>query len=337
MSAGLIDGPARIDQGSVAQNAAEPLLAGQAARKAYRVNNSRLPDGAWDELDELMVRVAVNRLNLFERLQDAGLIDPVSLGTTISKWQETNKFDDADVDMDGRSNTDEDASVYATKGVPVPLVNKPFRVGHRELDANSTILDTNAGKATRKVLEKINDIIVNGWGQRLTDSDGNSFKIEGVTTHGDRNTHSGSSWGTDTNVESDVREMIDKAEADNYYGPYDLWLAGEQFGQLRQPSPDFDNMRLRQQIAELPEIDRIVVSDKISDGEAVLIQLTRDVMDAKLVNGTVTDAAEWSSTPMETRVKVWSGFAPRVKSDMGPDASDSSDRQSGIVHATGLS
>lgn len=326
----------QINVGAASQlagQAIEPIMAGQAARQQYRVHNSRLPDDAWREMDELMVDVSQERLNLFDRLRQRGLIDSVGLGDTISTWQETNAFDEADVSMDGRSDSDEDASVYATKGVPVPLITKGFRLGHREIDSASDVRDSGIDKSTRAVIEKVEDFIVEGWSQPITDARGDEFQIYGVTNHPDRGNHAGSSWGTASNVDPDVRSMISTAKDNNYFGPYDLWIAGEQDDQLLAPSPDFDNMRLRQQIAELAEINEVVVSDRLPDGEAVLVQLTRDVVDAKLVNGNAADVAEWNNTPMETIAKVFSGFAPRVKSDMGEDGT----RQAGLVHATGLS
>jgi len=314
---------------NVAGNAAEPLFDGQAARKQYRVQQSSVPEDAWRELDELMVMVAQGRLNLFERLQAAGLIDPVDLGTVISTWQETNEFGDAETSMDGRPQTDEDASRFEMVGVPVPLHTKGFRFGHRQGD-QMNVVDTNAPKSIRKVLEAVNDTILDGWDQNVADGRGDTFSIDGVRTLGDRaQTSVSGSWDTTPgNVDSDVRDMIGGLEDNNYYGPYDLWLAGDVAAALRAPSPDFDNMRLRQQVGMMDEIDEIVTTDRMPDGEAVLVQLDRDVIDGKLVNGTVTDSVEWDSTPFETRVKVWSGFAPRVKSD--------EQGQAGINHVTGL-
>lgn len=331
-------GPAQMDSPTnMAGGASEPLMAGQEARQQYRANNSRLPADAWKDLDSLMVDVAQERLNLVDRLRAAGLIDPVDIGTTITTWQETNAFDEADVSMDGRSESDEDSSVYAEKGAPVPLVTKGFRVGHRQQNSQPNVFDTNADKATRQVVEKMEDMIINGWSFDVSDADNDTYSLDGLATDANVNSYTGSTWGTASNIEDDVRTAIDTAEGDNYYGPYDLWVGGQQWGYLRQPSADFDNMRVRTQLEDnnlgLAQIDQISVSDKIPDGEAFLVQLTSDVLDAKLVNGNLTDAVEWDNTPMETQVKVFSGFAPRVKSDMGQDGS----RQSGVVHLTGLS
>lgn len=311
---------------------AEPVLAGQKARKQYRANASALPEGTWRELDEMMVQVAQERLNIVADWQAAGLIETVGIGTTVTSWQETNAFGEADVDMAPESLGSEDASVFATKYAPVPIIHKDFKFNRREGDQHD-VRGTNAPKATRSVLEKMEDFAVNGWGQKIVDGDGNEARIYGLSNHPDRNQYTGSSWGTPSNVDPDVREMISRAKGDNYYGPYRLYIGGEQDDQLLAPSPDFDNLRLFQQIAQMNAISNVVVSDKIPNGEAFLVDLSPEVIDGKMIEGGPVDAAEWENTPFVTKVKSFGGFAPRIKSDMGEDGT----RQSGVVHATGLS
>lgn len=319
-------------QGFGAQSAAEPVLAGQSARQQYRVQASSLPEDTWYELDDLMVGVAQERLNIVADWQAAGLIEMVDIGTTVTSWQETNAFTDADVDMAPESLGDEDASIFATKYAPVPIIHKDFKFNRREGDQHD-VRGTNAPKATRTVLEKMEEFAVDGWDQKIVDGDGREARIYGLRNHPDRGQYAGSTWSTPGNVDPDVRAMIEKAKANNYYGPYRLYLGGQQDDQLLAPSPDFDNMRLRQQIADLNAISSLVVSDKIPDGEAFLVDLSPEVIDGKMIEGGPVDAAEWENTPFVTKVKTFGGFAPRIKSDMGEDGT----RQSGVVHATGLS
>lgn len=330
---GNFGGGAQVSGGSNfgAQGAAEPVLAGQKARQQYKANASALPEDTWYELDQLMVGVAQERLNIVADWQAAGLIDTVGIGTTITSWQETNAFDDADVDMAPESIGSEDASAFATKYAPVPIIHKDFKFNRREGDQHD-VRGTNAPKAVRTVLEKMEEFAVDGWDQKITDADGREAHIYGLRNHPDRNQYSGSDWGTASNVDSDIREMISRAKGDNYYGPYRLYLGGNQEDDLLAPSPDFDNMRLYQQVSQMSQISNIVVSDKIPDGEAFLVDLSPEVIDAKMIEGGPVDAAEWENTPFVTKVKSFGGFSPRIKSDMGEDGS----RQSGIVHATGL-
>lgn len=314
------------------QSAAEPVLAGQQARQQYRAQASSLPEDTWYELDDLMVSVAQKRLNIVADWQAAGLIEMVGMGTTVTSWQETNAFSEADVDMAPDSLGDEDASIFATKYAPVPIIHKDFRFNRREGDQHD-VRGTDAPKATRTVLEKMEEFAVEGWNQKIVDGDGREARIYGLRNHPDRGQYAGSTWGTPSNVDPDIRAMIGKAKDNNYYGPYRLYLGGEQDDQLLAPSPDFDNMRLRQQIGAINDISNVVVSDVIPDGEAFLVDLSPEVIDGKMIQGGPVDVAEWETNPFLTKVKAFGGFAPRIKSDMGEDGT----RQSGVVHATGLS
>ncbi|AFZ73035.1 major capsid protein [Natronobacterium gregoryi] len=316
-----------------AQGAAEPVLAGQKARSNYKANASALPEDTWYELDDLMVTVAQERLNIVADWQAQGLIEMVPIGTTITSWQETNAFDDADVDMAPESTGDEDASIYQTKYAPVPIIHKDFKFNRREGDQHD-VRGTDAPKATRSVLEKMEEFAVEGWNQKITDADGREARIYGLANHPDRNPYPGDDWTASggENVDQNIREMISEAKEDNYYGPYRLYLSGEVDDALLAPSPDFDNMRLRQQVAQMNAIEEIIVSDKIPEGEAFLVDLSPEVIDAKMIEGGPVDAAEWENTPFVTKVKTFGGFSPRIKSDMGDDG----ERQCGVVHATGL-
>ncbi len=323
-----------VDIGSpeaVLGGGSEPIFAGQAARRSYRANASRLPERAWRELDDLMIEVAQSRLSLVQRLISAGLVDPIDLGTTVSTWQTTNDFGDADISMDGVEDATEDADTFDTVGIPVPLIAKGFRFSHR-LGAQYNVRDTAAPKATRKVLERMEEIVVDGWARTVRDVEGNTFTIDGLSTHPDRLQPSvDGSWNTaPENVDGDIRAVIEALQADdnNHPGPFEFWCATDVEATLRAPSPNFDNIRLRQQVGELPEIADMVASSKLPDGTAYLVELDRETIDAKLVNGNVTDSAEWSSNPFQTHVKVWTGFAPRLKSD--------EQGQMGLAELTGL-
>lgn len=326
------NGGAQIGGRNFGANAsAEPVLAGQQARQQYRAQASALPEDTWHELDDLMVSVAQKRLNIVADWQAAGLIEMVPIGTTVTSWQETNAFTEADVDMAPESTGSEDASIFATKYAPVPIIHKDFKFNRREGDQHD-VRGTDAPKATRTVLEMMEKFAVEGWDQKIVDGDGREARIYGLANHPDRNQYAGSTWTTPGNVDSDIRAMISKAKADNYYGPYRLYLSGAVDDELLAPSPDFDNLRLRQQISQINEISNIVVSDMIPDGEAFLVDLSPEVIDGKMVDGGPVDVAEWENTPFVTKLKAFGGFAPRIKSDMGNDGA----RQSGVVHATGL-
>lgn len=316
-----------------------PIFGSNARKWDYRRNQSYLDEDAWREIDDLQIEAAQDELKLVDRLRQQNLIDSVPLETTISLWNEMAGSTEAEVDMDGRSQTVEDLPGGRDRnGVPIPLIASAFRVGHRGIEATTDIRDTGVDQSTRAVLEEMERFVVEGWGRDVYDgADANSgpFTIHGVTTHPDRNTETGASWSTDpANVEADLLSMVEALEDDRFEGGnYDLWVNPSQVRPMRNPDPNYDNQRVRETISDLPEVGNIVPSHYIPEGEAVLLDLQREVIDAKLGDGNTSQVAEWDSSPFETRYKVYSAFAPRVKS-RPVDGADT--RESGIVHITGI-
>lgn len=316
-----------------------PIFGSNARKWDYRRNQSYLDEDAWREIDDLQVEAAQDELTLVDRLRDQNLIDSVPLETTISMWNEMAGSTEAEVDMDGRSQTVEDLPDGRERdGVPIPLIASAFRLGHRGIEATTDIRDSGVDQSTRAVLEEMERFVARGWNRDVYDGgDANNgpFTVYGVLNHPDRNTETGASWSTDeANIETDVLSMIETLEDDRFEGgSYDLWLNPAQIRPMRQPDPNYDNQRVRETLNDLPEVGQITTSNVIPEGEAVMIDLRREVIDAKLGNGNTTEVAEWDSSPFETRYKVYSAFAPRVKSRPveGEDA-----RESGIVHVTGI-
>lgn len=299
-----------MDVGSVP----EPIMAGKEARKEFRASEkSTLPPDAWKQMSDILIQVAQNRLFLVDDLRQEGLIDNVDMGTTISTWKETNKFTEASTDMDALSDTSQDASTYTVQGVPVPIHHKNIKIGRREGDADPELPTNAATKTTRSVMERLEHVMLHGWGD-VKDESGENFRIYGYLNHPDRNKYTGNSWDDPTNVERDVRKAIERNEADNYFGPYRLYVNTEAWADLRQPSKDFDNMRVRQQIEELDPIQEVSPADFLPSGQAVLVQMTRDVVDA-VAAGDLVQQAEWQRNPFQTNMKIFSIFAPRLKSD----------------------
>lgn len=316
-----------------------PIFGSNARQWDYRRNQSYLDEDAWREVDDLQIRTAQDELNLVDRLRANNLVDTVPIEKTISIWNELGGSGEAEIDMDGRSQTVEDLPDEdpVPNGVPIPLIASAFRLGHRGREATSDIQDAGIVQKTRAVLEEMEGFVARGWDRTIYDggeTNNGPFQIYGVLNHPDRNPNTGASWSTDVaNVETDILDMINTLEDNRFSGPYDLWLNPAQVRPMRNASPNYDNQRVRETILDLPEVGNITTSEWIPEGEAVMLDLQREVIDAKLGDGNTTNVAEWDSSPFETRFKVYSAFAPRVKSRPVEDADT---RESGIVHTTGI-
>src|SRR6185369_15409023 len=148
--------------------------------------------------------------------------------------------------------------------------------------------------AAQKVTEQMEEILFNGYytgGTTAGNVDGNS--LNGYTTAANLNTYSGSDWGTATNVTTDVIAMIDKVESDRYFGPWTIYVAPTQFGQLRGFFTDGSGDQVWDRIKRIQGIEDVKPGDRLTDGTAVLVSFRRDCVD--LAVGQDLTVIEWET------------------------------------------
>lgn len=291
--------------------------------------NATLRKDEWELLDTRVVDVARQRLVGIADLQASGLVQTLGgLGTTISQYEKQSDMSAAESSMDGETAGAEDAVAYELVSIPVPIVSKSFRINLRKLEASRKLgegLDTvQAEVAARLVRDKLEDLLFNGdTGIKI-----NGQVLEGYTTATNKNTASGSDFGTIANVTTSVLAAVAANEADHYYGPYILYVAPTQFGQMRAVYTDGSGQTALQRVlSSIPTITAVKPADVLTDGTAVLVQMTRDVVD--LAVGLDITTVQWeTSGGMSVHFKVMAAMAPRVKSD--------SNGNSGICLLTGI-
>lgn len=312
------------------------FMANEAQRKQIAANATTLEEDEWETLSDTMVQVYQAELVGIQDLQSAGLTRNVSLATKVDLWQEINEFTEADVSMDGESYSEEDRTTYSTTGVPIPIIHKDFRVSDRELQSsrrlNNDLRTDGIAAATRAVSEMLEDILFTGWNPTVRDSDGDTFTLYGYTDHPDRNTVTGSDWGTAGNIRTDIVSMIDSLDTNNRTGGgFWMYVAPPQWREFRSAvDPDGDgNLTVRQRVLEEfdSEIGMVRRADRLPDGEAVMVDPSPDVVELAMAEDVQT--VEWQSgSGMTNYFKVMAAMAPEIKSD------DNSN--SGVVHTTGI-
>jgi uncharacterized linocin/CFP29 family protein len=289
--------------------------------------NTTLRKQEWEELDLAIVDIARQRLVGVQDLRNSGLtLNLNGLGTTVSQFEKQSDMEAAVATMDVTDEGNEDALTFTLISIPVPITHKSFRIGARQLDASrrlGTSLDVSqATVASRRVTDKLEDTLFNGD----TGINVNGQVLAGYTTHADRNTGTGSDWGTIGNIFTDVNGMVLGNEGDSYYGPYTLYVSTNQFGELRQIFTDGSGQSALNRVLQgIPSITRIQPADLLADGSALLVQMTRDVVD--LAVGVDIQTIQWDVMGgLQTRFKVMAAIAPRIKSDAA--------LKSGVFHIT---
>lgn len=308
--------------------------------------NSHLLKDEWEALDGAIVRAARTRLRLVSDLAAAGLTHRLGgIGTMISQYNAASEMTRARISMDGRSQGENDRVDYSITGIPVPVIFKPYHFGSRELassrNSGDQIETGHAEAAARVVVEELEEMAING----ASNFQFNGTLIYGITNHPNRNTGSGSDWGTAANVITTVAAMIAAAVADNHYGPYVLYAARTQYNEAKNTFfTDGSGDTPYDRVMRMDGITGFYALDGLDAGECVLVQMDSEVIDLAFVPGFgfgtpgdptgvapvngVTNLEWMSGDGMTSYHKALTIAVVRVKSRY--------DGKSGIVHYTGI-
>lgn len=327
----LLDSISQTKQGwSGSGTVAARLLA-----SGFNVNSLRtlgtLQKDEWKLLDDTVIQISRQRLRLVKDLMSRGLTMnlPNALGHTRVEWERVSDLGAAEIDMSGLTQTPNDRVIYDLVGVPVPIIHKDFQINIRALEASRNrgipLDTTQVAVATRKVAEAAESLVLSGGFSAGT----TNGVIYGYTNFPDRNTGSTTAdWDAATGAQiiADVLAMINKAQADGFYGPYVLYVAGPSYVHLGDDYKAASDKSIISRILEIPDISAVMPSDNITDnGVVLLVQMTSETVD--LIIGMQPTVVHWESQGgMVHNFKVMAIMVPRLKSDQGG--------RSGVVHYT---
>lgn len=287
----------------------------------------------WIQFDAAVVEEGAIRLRGVADLIARGLTTPIanSLGTTLFGYEKISDMEDAEVSLDGMAETENDRVEFDPAFIPVTITHKDFWINLRTLSASrkrgESLDTTQARVASRKVNEKIEYMLFNG---------GPTFAgnhIYGYTTHPDRNTinfeSTGDSWDnpskTGEQILADVLSMIAALEADQFFGPYGLYIPSGFSGALEKDFKSGSDKSVRTRLLEVDRLESIVIADQMPADEAVMVQLTSDVV--TLGQGERLQVVQWDTHGgFKVNFKVFAIEVPLIRS--------TSEGRSGVVHAT---
>lgn len=297
--------------------------------------NATLRKDEWVRVDDAVREAARERLVVIEDMRAAGLVQNVGgLGVLISEWEAASEMTDAEVTMDGESKADMDRQEFNINGVPIPIIQKPFKIGERVLMASRTrgaSLDvTTSQEAGRSVARTAEGIVINGSTLGAVKSAANTYQIYGLTTFPNRGLATISDWSdASTSPETilgEILAMIQIAETQHrHFGPFNLYIPGDAAFQFRKDLKAFSDKTLMERVLAIDAVRAVRVSDVLASGNALLVQMTSDVLD--LAMGADLNTIQWASPSGWTNFfQSFMALAPRFKNDY--------DNRTGIVHAT---
>lgn len=294
---------------------------------------SPLSENAQKVIDDAVVEVGLDRLTIAADILAEGntydLTDPLSVLEV--QWESEARQGGAQRTMIPQARGENNAGDKKQFRIPVYLTTDDFSVGVRVLRAsqrNGNPIDVSQVKAaTRRVNEGIEDATINGAG--VTVSGNGAY---GILNHPDRNNFvygSGLAWDnvskTGQNIVDDVLGMIDAAQADKKFGPYNLYVPTTYGNKLNNDFKANGTITIQQRLEQITAGGRnlrIRTADYLPANKTAMIQMTDDVVD--MINGQAPTVIPWASPDGFTLYwMVMAIMVPRVRSDY--------DLKSGVV------
>lgn len=295
---------------------------------AEYTTHANLRKDEWVQLDDRLIEVARPNLTLIEALRSRGLTRNTDLSNLTFEWEDVGDFSqDADLDMAFETRAVDEGVHFELNGIPLPIVHKSYHLNRRNLMASRNRgedLDTTyMSRATRKVVERLEDLVLNGWGSTVDSY--NIPSLLGTNQQADINTATSNNDWDDTSgttaddIRTDVLTQIETLENENY-GPEGtgyLWLLDRASWQaLRARDTGTDQERgLQERInEEFGDILDPVRMDRLATGTSIMLKPIQDVIE--LVVASDLQNVEWESHAGFTmHMKVMGSITPAIKSD----------------------
>lgn len=326
-----------IYRGQGGGDVAHRLLAANMNPEALRpvspmVANATLRKDEWKQMDAALLPIARQRLVAVQDLISRGLTYNLAnaMGTTVLEFEKESDLEAAEIAMDAVTKGNEDRPEFQIGYLPLPIAFKDFSYNIRVLNASRTLgrpLDvTTVEMATRKVSDKVEDMLMNGASTYKF----GSGTLYGYTDFPDRNTVTlaqdwDASGKTAVEVLDDVKSLKQALIDDSFYGPYVLYVPTAYETKLDEDYSTSTSVvtTIRERILQVGNIEAVTVNDTLSANNVVLVQMTSDVV--RLVVGMQPTVVEWDTMGgLKTNFKVMAILVPQLRSDY--------DLKCGIAH-----
>jgi len=293
------------------------------------VHNASLGYDDWKQIDNTVQETLKSRLTVVNMLVRRGLVYNMGngMGKTVLQSDAISGMTAASLSMIPAVKGPGDSVAFEPYLLPLPIASKPFTVDIRTLNnsrSGGTPLDTaGVSAATRVVAEAIEDSFCAN--QTFPAAGGTVYSL---VNQPDRNTVNLTTAWSDPGVDgddvlADVLEMKQAALNDSAYGPYALLVPAGWSSKLDTIRNATSDKTTRQCILEIEGIQECLIAPRLPADEAVLVQLTPDVI--QVVDAMAVTPLQWETDGGMLQHFLVAGIqVPRIRADYNG--------ASGVVH-----
>lgn len=283
----------------------------------------------WMALDSAIIPIAETRLVGIQDLRSKGLVYNLGnpMGTTVLESHTSGDAFQAEMSMNGVTRAKGDRVAFGSTYLPIPIIHVDYDINLRELEASrrlgNSIDTTNAELATRTVADYLEGLLF--LDKKWSFGGGTIYSY---TNFEQRNLETITAWTgaskTGKEIVQDCMGAKQVAISKGYYGPYTLYVPSTYETRLDEDYLDTKGTNTtRDRILKISNINDVKVSDKLADGNVLLVQMTPDVV--RLVDGMGIQNVEWKTEGnFVTNYKVMTIQVPQIRCDQ--------EGKCGIVH-----
>ncbi len=282
-------------------------------------NNAVLNNDDWTAFDNQVVTVSRQVLTLMSDFVSSGMT--YSLPNAYSYTQlEHNTVGDsgkAKLSMDSDDENDSDRIEFKPGSTPLPIISSGFQINNRVLAvarrAGTPLETIQAANSTRRVGEKIEDLIMNGAGKMQFAGS----KIQGLSNATGSGTYTIQDWAnpgvTGEQIVADVLAMKQVNKTNLCFGGSILYVSSTFEARLGEDYKGSSDKTLQTRLEEIPDI-MVKVINSVAANTVLLVVMNSSTAD--LIVGYQPTLAEWRSTNSENAAhnfKVSAIVVPRMR------------------------
>ena len=305
------------------------------------IANGTLLRDEWIAIDRTLIGLAEHRLGGAQHLIDRGLtMDMDGMAYTMVEWRDYSDALKPGLDMRPTIRAEADRQKFTSKYLPLPFGFIDFEIDKREL------------AMSRRMGFPFDTMLIDRGGRRLQEQTEERLFTDTTFTFGDndkvgtgysylnhphRNRVDIMDWSapatTGKNIKDDVLKMINASLADNFHGPWVLYVPKNVQTKLGDDYLVGDDTKgittvsgsIKSRIMDIDGIEDIRVIDTLPNNNVLMVSMTKDTV--CLVRGLGLTTVQWAvEGEFLTHYKIILIECPMIRSTQ--------DGKSGIVHGT---
>lgn len=304
------------------------VVARNSDKKLHANANGTLRHEDFMVIQDRITEVRRRNLNGIADLMGAGLSFNVSISDQLVGFENINEFQEAEQQMNPDGSYQNNDTAFTEIYTPNPITHQSFSVPWRQqgFDYKRSL---GLSESVRQVSERLEDTLFNGNTDIVVNFAGANQPLYGYTTHPLRGTGTISDWTLTTaaGLAAIVPEVVEQVglmytsqggvsnDSLILYVANDIWTNLQNDYKVESTDTGGSGMMIVDRIKKIAAIRDVKPSEKLADGEAVLVEMEERTIQLAVASDIIT-VPHMKTNPMQPQVMTtYAAMVHQIKSD----------------------